>query len=123
LSIDKINKFTVENLVKSQILPSPSRGGTGWGWVLFSRYNFLPHPPPNLPLEGGGNKLVSTHSSTFVFECINNVSHPFGNQAVSIGIHVIIKGEISVGVQFFAQIKNDQVANIIRIGRIFNLFF
>src|SRR6476659_9383262 len=30
--------------------PSLSRGGPGWGWGSFGG----PHPPPNLPLEGGG---------------------------------------------------------------------
>jgi hypothetical protein len=33
------------------IAPSLSRGGLGWGWVKCWP---LTHPPPNLPLEGGG---------------------------------------------------------------------
>ena len=31
--------------------PSPSRGGLGWGWVECN----TTHPPPSLPLEGGGS--------------------------------------------------------------------
>ena len=41
-----------------QKTPSPSRGWLGWGWVLCDNDKSLPHPPPNLPLEGGGNKSL-----------------------------------------------------------------
>jgi predicted secreted hydrolase len=35
-----------------RVIPSPSRGGLGWGWVLQSAK--ATHPPSSLPLEGGG---------------------------------------------------------------------
>ena len=39
--------------------PSPSRGGLGWGWGDNAQKDgSLPHPPPNLPLEGGGVALA-----------------------------------------------------------------
>jgi len=61
-------KLRCDELARGRILsfretPSPSRGGLGWGWVLFNYCRFLPHPPPDLPLEGGGNKLHFASSS------------------------------------------------------------
>jgi Tfp pilus assembly protein PilF len=38
-------------------VPSPSRGGQGWGWGSAEANHNKTHPPPNLPLEGGGNAL------------------------------------------------------------------
>src|SRR4051812_37036926 len=46
--------------------PSPSRGGPGWGWghKPKSTYSYErgPHPPPNLPLEGGGITYLGCYS-------------------------------------------------------------
>ena len=47
--------------------PSPSRGGLGWGWGKLAvihpqNARFLPHPPPGLPLEGGGGAVSCIHA-------------------------------------------------------------
>ncbi len=39
----------------AHVVPSPSRGGLGWGWFS-AQHRTENHPPPNLPLEGGGTK-------------------------------------------------------------------
>jgi hypothetical protein len=38
-------------------IPSPSRGGLGWGWDNKFLKEIESHPPPNLPLEEGGVKF------------------------------------------------------------------
>ena len=47
--------------------PSPSRGGLGWDGGhqrrnCFHSPVFQPHPPPALPLEGGGTLLLGVHA-------------------------------------------------------------
>ena len=39
------------------VSPSPSRGGQGRGWFSNDSATTETHPPPNLPLEGGGTNL------------------------------------------------------------------
>jgi len=58
-----VSKLHCYDLAKTPNTPSHSRGGRGWGWVLSNYCRFLPHPPPDLPLEGGGNKLLFATSS------------------------------------------------------------
>jgi acetolactate synthase I/II/III large subunit len=41
----------------SKLAPSPSRGGLGWGWGSKAIATET-HPPPNLPLEGGGTEVA-----------------------------------------------------------------
>jgi hypothetical protein len=39
--------------------PSPSRGGLGWGWGKSGSDTAIgTHPPPDLPLEGGGATVI-----------------------------------------------------------------
>ena len=51
--IDKQGKWLQSGF---QFIPSPSRGGLGWGWgkLLNLLATSLPHPPPDLPLAPQG---------------------------------------------------------------------
>ena len=51
--------------------PSPSKGrehatfaigGLGWGWGTTANHVIEPHPPPGLPLEGGGEHHGVIHA-------------------------------------------------------------
>ncbi len=49
--------------------PAPSSGGTGWGWgaddgLIDKIAARKTHPPPNLPLEGGGVDAYGIHTIT-----------------------------------------------------------
>ena len=70
--------------------PSPSRGGQGWGWGRSAIVKT--HPPPNLPLERGGD-LKKSLSCFIVPACGDGgcYSLPFkGRVRVGMGLFMIV---------------------------------